>query len=93
VRLHALASQLVTLSREQGALDWLLAGEILLAWQNARAKFWELRAAVSRARFWCDRGMRSEAHALVAPLYEWFSEGFETLDLKETKALLDEMAV
>jgi hypothetical protein len=40
-----------------------------------------------------DRGLRSEAHALVAPLYEWFSEGFETLDLKETKALLDEMAV
>ena len=57
------------------------------------SKFWELRAAVSRARFWCDRGMRSEAHALVAPLYEWFSEGFETLDLKEAKALLDEIAV
>ena len=56
-------------------------------------KFWELRATVSRARFWCDRGMRSEAHALVAPLYEWFSEGFETLDLKEAKALLDEIAV
>jgi hypothetical protein len=37
--------------------------------------------------------MRSEAHALVAALYEWFSEGFETLDLKGTKALLDEMAV
>jgi len=195
VQLRRLASQLITLSREQGASDWLLAGEILLALQDARegaleqgldairrgidglrarklniwlpnyllmqaevsgearrfdealhlldeamelmqsqdhtvceaeshrlractefarganasvvencfdraldsarrqgAKFWELRAAVSRSRFWRDRGMRAEAIALLAPLYDWFTEGFNTPDLKEAKALLDELA-
>jgi predicted ATPase len=195
VQLRILASQLITLSREQGATDWQLAGEILLAWQNARegaleqgleavrrgvdglrarnlnvwlpvyllmhaeicckagrfdealqlldetmelmqlqdhpvceaelhrlractefsrganvsvveasfdraldvarrqrTKFWELRAAISRARFWRDRGMRTEASALLAPLYDWFTEGFDALDLKEAKALLDELA-
>jgi predicted ATPase len=193
-QLRTLASQLITLSREQGATDWQLAGEVLLAWQEARdgalqqgleairrgieglrarklnvwlphyllmqaetcgkaglfdealqlldetmelmelqdhpvceaelhrlrartelsrgasaavveacfdqaldvarrqqAKFWELRAAVSRARFWRDRGMRTEASALLAPLYDWFTEGFDTPDLKEAKALLDEL--
>jgi class 3 adenylate cyclase/tetratricopeptide (TPR) repeat protein len=191
VQLRRLASQLITLSREQGASDWLLAGEILLALQDARegaleqgldairrgidglrarklniwlpnyllmqaevsgearrfdealhlldeamelmqsqdhtvceaeshrlractefarganasvvencfdraldsarrqgAKFWELRAAVSRSRFWRDRGMRAEAIALLAR----FTEGFNTPDLKEAKALLDELA-
>ena len=194
-QLRILASQLITLSREQGATGWQLAGEILLAWQNARegaleqgleavrrgvdglrsrnlnvwlphyllmqaeifgeagrfdealqlldetmelmqlqdhpvceaelhrlractefsrgasvsvveayfdraldvarrqgAKFWELRAAISRARFWRDRGMRTEASALLGPLYDWFTEGFDTLDLKEAKALLDKLA-
>jgi predicted ATPase len=194
-RLRILASQLITLSREQGATDWQLAGEILLAWQNARegalepgleaisrgvdglrarklnvwlpvyllmqaevcgkagrfdealqlldetmelmelqdhpvceaelhrlractelsrgasptvveasfdraldvarrqgTKFWELRTAISRARFWRDRGMRTEATALLAPLYDWFTEGFDTPDLKEAKALRDELA-
>jgi predicted ATPase len=55
-------------------------------------KFWELRAAVSRARFWRDQGMRTEANALLAPLFGWFTEGFDTPDLKEAKALLDELA-
>jgi class 3 adenylate cyclase/predicted ATPase len=191
-QLRRLASQLITLSREQGATDWLLAGEILLAWQNARegalepglevikrgvdglrarklniwlpnyllmqaelcseahrfdealqlldeafelmhsqdhpvceaelhrlractefsrgasasvvescfdrsldvargqgTKFWELRAATSRARFWRHRGMHAEASTLLAPLYDWFTEGFNTFDLREAKGLLD----
>jgi class 3 adenylate cyclase/predicted ATPase len=195
-QLRILASQLISLSREQGTPDWLLAGEILLAWQNAQegafeqgleairrgvdrlrarklnvwlpnyllmqadicgktgrfdealqlldetmevmqlqdhpvceaelhrlractelsrganaslveacfdraldvarrqgTKFWELRATVSRARFWRDQGMRIEANALLSPLYDWFTEGFDTLDLREARALLDELAV
>jgi len=55
-----------------------------------QAKSWELRAAMSMARLWRDHGKRDEAHALLAPVYGWFTEGFNTLDLKEAKALLDE---
>jgi predicted ATPase len=57
-----------------------------------QAKSWELRAAMSLARLWRDQGKRDEAHDLLAPVYGWFSEGFDTLDLKEAKALLDELA-
>jgi predicted ATPase len=56
-----------------------------------QAKSWELRAAMSMARLWRDQGKRQEAHDLIAPIYGWFTEGFETLDLKEAKALLDEL--
>jgi predicted ATPase len=55
------------------------------------AKFWELRAVTSMARLWRDQGKRDEARDLVAPVYDWFTEGFETLDLQEAKALLDEL--
>ena len=55
------------------------------------AKFWELRAALDLARLWRDRGKREEARDLLAPVYGWFTEGFDTLDLKEAKALLDEL--
>jgi predicted ATPase len=57
-----------------------------------RAKSWELRAATSMARLWRDQGKRKEARNLLAPVYGWFTEGFDTLDLKEAKALLDELA-
>jgi len=56
-----------------------------------QAKSWELRAAMSMARLWRDQGKRDEARALLAPVYGWFTEGFDTLDLKEAKALLDEL--
>jgi tetratricopeptide (TPR) repeat protein len=55
------------------------------------AKLWELRAAVSLARLRCDQGRRAEACDLLAPVYGWFTEGFDTPDLKEAKALLDEL--
>jgi predicted ATPase len=55
------------------------------------AKGWELRAATSLARLWCDQGKRDEARNLLAPVYGWFTEGFDTRDLKEAKALLEEL--
>ena len=55
------------------------------------AKFWELRAAISLARLWRDQGKRAEARDLLAPIYEWFTEGFDTPVLQEAKALLDEL--
>ena len=59
--------------------------------QEQGAKLWELRAAVSLAQLRRDQGRRTEAHDLLAPIYDWFTEGFDTPDLKEAKALLDEL--
>ena len=56
------------------------------------AKLWELRATVSLARLWCDQERRREARDLLAPVYGWFTEGFDTADLKDAKALLEELA-
>jgi predicted ATPase len=60
--------------------------------RQQQARSWELRAAMSMARLWRDQGKRDEARDLIAPVYGWFTEGFDTLDLKEAKALLDELA-
>jgi predicted ATPase len=60
--------------------------------RKQQAKSWELRAAMSMARLWRDRGKRDEARDLLVPVYGWFTEGFDTRDLKEAKALLDELA-
>ena len=57
-----------------------------------QAKSWELRAAMSMARLWRDQGKRQQAHDLLAPVYGWFTEGFDTLDLQQAKALLGELA-
>ena len=59
--------------------------------EEQEAKLWELRAAVSLARLCRDQGRRAEARDLLAPVYGWFTEGFDTPDLKEAKALLDEL--
>ena len=60
--------------------------------QNQQAKSLELRAATSLARLWQQQGKRQEAHDLLAPVYHWFTEGFDTADLQDAKALLDELA-
>jgi predicted ATPase len=60
--------------------------------RQQHAKSWELRAAMSMARLWRDQGERNEARNLLAPVYNWFTEGFNTRDLKEAKALLDTLA-
>jgi predicted ATPase len=60
--------------------------------REQQAKSWELRAAMSMARLWRVHGKRLQAHDLLASVYGWFTEGFDTLDLKQAKALLDELA-
>jgi predicted ATPase len=65
------------------SLDWA---------RTQQAKSWELRSATSYARLMCDQGRVGEAHELLAPVYGWFTEGFGTKDLKEAKALLDDLA-
>jgi predicted ATPase len=59
--------------------------------REQEAKLWELRAAMSLARLRRDQGRRGEARNFLAPVYGWFTEGFDTADLKEAKALLDEL--
>ena len=64
-----------------------------LAWaRQQQAKSWELRASMSLARLWCSQGKVQQARELLAPVYGWFTEGFDTRDLKEAKALLEELA-
>jgi predicted ATPase len=59
--------------------------------RQQQARSWELRAAMSMARLWRDQGKGEEARALLAPVYGWFTEGFDTVDLKEAKTLLEEL--
>ena len=61
--------------------------------RRQNAKLFELRAATSLAYLWCNQGKRTEARDLLAPVYGWFTEGFDTLDLREAKKLLDELTV
>jgi len=59
--------------------------------RKQQSKAYELRAATSLARLWGEQGRRAEARELLAPVYGWFTEGFDTSDLKEAKALLGEL--
>ena len=60
--------------------------------QRQQAKSLELRAATSLARLWQQQEKKAEAHQLLAPIYHWFTEGFDTKDLQEAKALLEELS-
>jgi predicted ATPase len=60
--------------------------------RRQQAKSWELRAAMSMSRLWQRQGKRTEAQELLAPIYNWFTEGFDTADLQEAKALLETLA-
>jgi predicted ATPase/class 3 adenylate cyclase len=91
--LHRVAGEIALLSPEPDAAKAEAYFERALAVaRKQQAKSWELRGALSMARLWRDQGKRDEARALLAPVYGWFTEGFDTLDLKEAKALLDELA-
>ena len=65
------------------SLDWA---------RRQQAKSWELRTSTSLARLWQSQGKRQDAYELLAPVYDWFTEGFDTKDLQEAKSLLDELA-
>src|SRR5262249_32795274 len=66
--------------------------QALMLARRPQVKSLELRAAMSLAYLWQQQGKRAEAHALLAPIYGWFTEGFDTADLQEAKALLDALA-
>ena len=90
---HRLAGEIALLSPERDAAKAEAYFERALTVARAQqAKSLELRAAISMARLWRDQGKRDEACGLLAPVYGWFTEGFDTRDLKEAKALLDALA-
>ena len=60
--------------------------------RRQQAKSWELRAAMSLSRLWQHQGKRDDARELLAPIYGWFTEGFDTADLQEARALLEDLA-
>jgi predicted ATPase len=61
--------------------------------RQQQAKSWELRAAMSMARLWREQGKRQQARDLLAPVYGWFTEGLDTLDLKQARMVLEELAL
>jgi predicted ATPase len=65
---------------------------VLRVARRQQAKAYELRAATNLARLWGEQGRRDEARDLLAPVYGWFTEGFDTADLKDAKALLNALA-
>ena len=89
---HRLAGEIVLASPCPDAGKAKAYFERALAVSRAQqAKSWELRAATSTALLWRDQGKSQQARELLASVYGWFSEGFDTLDLKEAKTLLDEL--
>ena len=90
---NRIAGEIALKSPEPDAAKALEYFELALAVaRQQQAKSWELRAAMSMARLWRDQGKVQQARELLAPVYGWFTEGFDTRDLKEAKALLDELA-
>ena len=91
--IHHIAGEIALLSPEPDAARAQACFERALAVaRQQQAKSWELRAAMSLARLWRDQGRPQQARELLAPVYGWFTEGFDTLDLKEAKTLLEELA-
>ena len=91
--IHRVAGEIALRSPERDAPEAQACFERALEIaRTQQSRSWELRAAMSLAQLWRDQGKRREAHDLLAPVYGWFTEGFDTLDLKEAKALLEELA-
>jgi class 3 adenylate cyclase/predicted ATPase len=90
--IHRMAGEIALLAPEPDAAKAEVHFErALAAARGQQAKSWELRAAMGMGRLWRDQGKRNEARDLLAPVYGWFTEGFDTLDLQEAKALLDQL--
>ena len=88
--IHRVAGEIALLSPQPDAAKARACfNRALMIARAQRAKSWELRAAISMARLWRDEGKQHDAHDLLAPIYGWFTEGFDTLDLKEAKRLSD----
>jgi predicted ATPase len=90
---HRIAGQIALKRAASGATiaETHLERALAIARQQ-QAKSWELRASMSLARLWRDEGKVQQARELLAPVYGWFTEGFDTRDLKEAKVLLEELA-
>jgi len=90
---HRVAGEIALLSPERDVAKAEAYFERALAAARAQqAKSWELSAAMSMARLWRDEGKTQQARKLLASVYGWFTEGFDTRDLKEAKALLHAFA-
>jgi len=90
---HRIAGEIALLSPKPDAAKAEAYFERALAVaRQQQAKSWELRAAMSMARLWRSQGKAQQARELLAPVYGWFTEGFDTIDLREGKALLEELA-
>ena len=91
--LHRVAGEIAlkSLGHDQAKAEGHFERALAVARQQ-QAKSWELRASMSLARLWRDQGKTQQARELLAPVYDWFTEGFDTRDLKEAKALLAELA-
>jgi predicted ATPase len=88
--LHRLRGDLLNATGDRAAAERNYHQALEVA-KRQRAKLWELRTAASLARLWDDQGKRAEARDLLAPIYGWFTEGFDTPVLKDAKALLDQL--
>jgi predicted ATPase len=90
---HRLAGEIALMSPERDTAKAEASFERALAVaRQQQAKSWELRTATSMTRLWRDQGKRDQARELLAPVYGWFTAGFDTLDLKQAKPLLNELA-
>jgi tetratricopeptide (TPR) repeat protein len=89
--MHRLRGELLMSINEQPLAEASYRRALAVA-KGQSAKFWELRAATSLARLWRDQGKRTDARDLLAPVYGWFTEGFDTPVLKEAKLLLDQLS-
>ena len=91
--IHRTAGEITLLSPEPDAAKAQAHfARALAVARKQQAKSWELRAATSMARLWRGQSKRQQARDLLAPIYGWFTEGFDTLHLKQAKALLDDLA-
>ncbi len=91
--IHRLRGELsLSLPGQHGVEAEVCFERALAVARQQSARMWELRAATSLARLWRDQGRRAEARGLLAPIYAWFTEGFDTADLVDAKTLLDELS-
>ena len=89
--LHRIPGDLLNAAGDQSGAERHYRQAILIA-ERQSARLYQLRASTSLARLWRDQGKRTEARDLLGPIFDWFTEGFDAPDLKEARALLDELA-